>query len=665
MSKKATNKKSRGSFDGRGSGNFRILGLQLQDIIKAFFGGNAAIAVVVIALICFFLAREAYQFFPDYRAELEVYRKSGQEFVGFIDDEASKHQEIKSLAFQAYGYEIYHRTKQHEQILEVYNELRNRSKTAAKGVLELRQRAFDKGDSIAAELDPKIKEAAEAEYKAHNTRAEKVISEYLAEFTRDDLSTASLSTIPKEDFELVKKSVSESMTSKNKEDAEFILETKMLRDAASEAAAKALEPFYAGVMEISAARNELDKMIKELRPHALKTKQFAVAYESAEARKEALAEGSENATSEERRARLEIESKRVLTTPPNYEERNQILYDSIEAHSAAADSMLTQTRSGVAKLDASMLKSQDAIDRVAIIQKKSKKLSDEINKTENALRVWNHKEPYSGWKTFFGFFFGQKWVTNSTWQDFYGLAPLFSGSLIIAVIAIVISVPFSIGAAIYVNQIATQFEKTAIKPILEFIGAIPSIVLGLFGILVLGDFLQKVSAIEWLANLLPGFPIESRLNMLNAGLLLAFMAVPTIFTLAEDALNNVPRAHSEASLALGATKMQTVLKVVFPAAISGILAAVLLGFGRVIGETMVVLLVAGNRISVPDFTAGLGVITQPAHTMTGIIAQEMGEVGEGTLHWRALFMVGLILFLISLSLNWAAQSVIRKFSRHH
>ena len=127
-----------------------------------------------------------------------------------------------------------------------------------------------------------------------------------------------------------------------------------------------------------------------------------------------------------------------------------------------------------------------------------------------------------------------------------------------------------------------------------------------------------------------------------ASLLLAFMAAPTIFTLTEDALNNVPKAYTEASLAMGATKLQTALRVVLPASISGIIAAVMLGFGRVIGETMVVLMVAGNKASIPDFSAGIGVVGQPVHTMTSIIAQEYGEVTEGSLHWQALFMVGLV-----------------------
>jgi phosphate transport system permease protein len=229
-------------------------------------------------------------------------------------------------------------------------------------------------------------------------------------------------------------------------------------------------------------------------------------------------------------------------------------------------------------------------------------------------------------------------------------------------IALAVAVPFSIAAAVYVNQLASFREQSLVKPAIEFIGAIPSVVLGFFGILVFGEALRNFSQLEWL-QWFPGFPMAERLTILNAGLLLAFMAVPTIFTLTEDALNNVPQAFTENSLAMGATKLQTIFRVVVPTSISGIIAAVLLGFGRIIGETMVVLLVAGNKIKIPDFTEGLGVVTQPAHTMTGIIAQELGEVDSGSLHWRALFMVGMVLFVISLLVNFTAQKVLKKFQR--
>ena len=157
------------------------------------------------------------------------------------------------------------------------------------------------------------------------------------------------------------------------------------------------------------------------------------------------------------------------------------------------------------------------------------------------------------------------------------------------------------------------------------------------------------------------FPLSERLTGFTAGCLLALMAIPTIFTLAEDALNNVPIAFKEASMALGSTKLQTIIRIIVPTALSGIISAVLLGFGRVIGETMVVLLCAGNRIEIPQFTEGIGVFFEPVHTMTGIIAQELGEVVNGSLHYRALFVVGLTLFLISLLINYFAQKIVLKF----
>lgn len=279
------------------------------------------------------------------------------------------------------------------------------------------------------------------------------------------------------------------------------------------------------------------------------------------------------------------------------------------------------------------------------------------------LDQWRADKPVSMLTVVGAFFFGTQWITNSSWQDFFGFVPLLTGSVVIALIAVLIATPISVVAAIYTNQFATEREKELIKPIIEFIQAIPSVVLGFIGISLVGNLIKDVSEWGWL-QWVPGFPIQERLNMFNAGCLLAFMAVPTMFSLSEDALNNVPRSYIDASDALGATKLQTVFRVIVPAGISGILSAILLGLGRVIGETMVVLLVAGNRIAIPDFSAGPGVIFQPAHTLTGIIAQELGEVSRGSAHWQALFMVGIVLFAISLLVNWCARTVARRFEPH-
>jgi phosphate transport system permease protein len=280
--------------------------------------------------------------------------------------------------------------------------------------------------------------------------------------------------------------------------------------------------------------------------------------------------------------------------------------------------------------------------------------------TIEAMKAWRHDVPVPFADAFTAFIFGRQWLTASFWQDWYGVVPLFTGSLLVSVIALALAVPFGIGAAIYVNQLASVSEQRLIKPTIEFISAIPSVVLGFFGIAVLGEFLRRASGWDWL-DWFPGFPFPERLNALTAGCLLGLIAVPTIFTLAEDAINNVPRAFKEASYALGATRLQTIIRIIVPAALSGIISAVLLGLGRVIGETMVVLLCAGNRIAIPDFTQGVSVITQPVHTMTGIIAQEMGEVVPGSIHYRALFVVGLLLFFIALLLNFLAQKVVRRY----
>ena len=276
------------------------------------------------------------------------------------------------------------------------------------------------------------------------------------------------------------------------------------------------------------------------------------------------------------------------------------------------------------------------------------------------LRAWDPDKPVPAYRAITSFLFGTQWITASFWQDWYGIIPLFVGSLMVSVVALLIAVPLGICGAIYVSEVASPIEKSLIKPYIEFISAIPSVVLGFFGIAVLGETIRAISRASFM-QWVPFFPISERLNVFTAGALLALMAVPTIFTLAEDALRNVPRGFKEASYALGGNRLQTIVRVLVPAALSGIVSAVLLGLGRVIGETMVVLLCAGNRIAIPDFTQGLGAFFQPVHTMTGIIAQEMGEVVRGSIHYRALFMVGLVLFAITLAINYGAQKLVMRY----
>jgi phosphate transport system permease protein len=291
---------------------------------------------------------------------------------------------------------------------------------------------------------------------------------------------------------------------------------------------------------------------------------------------------------------------------------------------------------------------------------KTREYLDQSPNVSQRLHAWDPNKPVPAYRAVTAFLFGKDWITASFWQDWYGIIPLLVGSIMVAAVALLLAVPLGVCSAIYVSQVAGRREKSLIKPYIEFISAIPSVVLGFFGIAVVGQAVRALSQMPFM-KWVPFFPISERLNVFTAGCLLALMAVPTIFTLAEDALRNVPRGFKEASYALGANRLQTIVRVLVPASLSGIISAVLLGLGRVIGETMVVLLCAGNRIAIPDFTQGLGAFFQPVHTMTGIIAQEMGEVVRGSIHYRALFMVGLVLFGLTLGINYLAQRLVARY----
>jgi len=398
------------------------------------------------------------------------------------------------------------------------------------------------------------------------------------------------------------------------------------------------------------------EVLDELKEHAQETKELAVEFNTLESSRQQLLAAAARAKDPAEKADLLKEADASKVDPVDFSERIMPLLERRGELATALIDYTATLEKAAAALPADNPLVQEV--RAAVPQHVS-----DIKQAAADLQAWKQDRPVSMFSVVVAFFFGKQWITNSSWQDFYGFVPLLTGSFVIAFIAILIATPISVTAAIYTNQFATEREKELIKPIIEFIQAIPSVVLGFIGISLVGNLIKDIS--EWgILQWVPGFPIQERLNMFNAGCLLAFMAVPTMFSLSEDALNNVPRAYIDASDALGATKLQTVFRVIVPAGISGILAAILLGLGRVIGETMVVLLVAGNRIAIPDFSAGPGVIFQPAHTLTGIIAQELGEVSRGSSHWQALFMVGIVLFAISLLVNWCARTVARRFEAH-
>jgi len=230
-----------------------------------------------------------------------------------------------------------------------------------------------------------------------------------------------------------------------------------------------------------------------------------------------------------------------------------------------------------------------------------------------------------------------RWIPVTSNEPQYGILPLLSGSLLVTLIATVIAIPFGVLGAVYLSEVAGAWEREILKPFIELLAGIPSVVLGFFGLMVLAPIVKDV------------FGLGTGMCALTGGVLLAFMAVPTIISISEDAIRSVPLSYKEASLALGASRLETIVKVTIPAALSGIIAAVMLGMGRVIGETMAVLMVTGNS---PIITAN------PFHsvrTMTATVAAEMGEVCFSSTHYNALFCIGVVLLLATFGLNLVAQ----------
>jgi len=228
-------------------------------------------------------------------------------------------------------------------------------------------------------------------------------------------------------------------------------------------------------------------------------------------------------------------------------------------------------------------------------------------------------------------------------ENYFGILPLVTGSLIVTVGATLIAVPFGIGTAVYISEIAPRWMREILKPLVELLGGLPSVVLGFIGILVLSPFLRSF------LNLPTG------LTALAGALLLGGIAVPTVVSVAEDALDAVPRSYREGAWALGATRWQTIWRVTLPAARSGVLTGVMLGIGRAIGETMTVMMVTGNA---PVLAITPGSFLSPVRTMTATIAAEMGEVANGSVHYHVLFFIGMVLFIISLVVNVLASSVV-------
>lgn len=553
----------------------RFFGLTLDETIRAFFGGNAFMAVIVLALITVFLFREGSAFFGQNRESITLYRKAGLEYVDYMRAQQEDHTALTRYLF------------------------------------DIRLRAFK---SLTGPRAEPIQDAID-----------------LAQADLDDLAERE---VPPADPAVIRAQAR-------------LDEANLQMQAVNTEATAQLAPLDDFAGRYSDTIEPVRGLVSELTDVAVAIKQKYIINE--DAKKERAQFVSAGMTAEADAVQIaEVDFKAEL------------------APLVGVTAAYVETAAGVSAAIKDVLATAPALPVPALEARmqRFKELNAEylatFPETKRKLETWDYLKPVPTTDTVTGFLLGKQWLTASFWQDWYGIVPLFVGSLMVSVIALFLAVPLGVGAAIYINQFSSPREQKLIKPAIEFISAIPSVVLGFFGIAVLGQALRALSQFEAL-SWVPGFPFSERLNALTAGCLLALIAVPTIFTLAEDALNNVPRSFKEASFALGASRMQTILRIIVPASLSGIVSAILLGLGRVIGETMVVLLCAGNRIAIPDFTQGLSVMVQPVHTMTGIIAQEMGEVVRGEIHYRALFMVGLVLFFIALLINFLAQKIVRKY----
>lgn len=236
--------------------------------------------------------------------------------------------------------------------------------------------------------------------------------------------------------------------------------------------------------------------------------------------------------------------------------------------------------------------------------------------------------------------FGVRWYPI---EEIFGLTSLLVGSFIVTIGAVVIAVPLGLTTAVYLGELAPPWQREILKPLIEMLAGIPSIVLGFLGWVVLAPIVQHMGA-------------PTGLTAFTGSLILAYMSLPTIISIGEDALYAVPKEYRDGALALGATKWQTIWRVVLPAARSGLVIALMLGIGRAIGETMAVMMVTGNAANIPALNGQL--FFQPVRTMTATIAAEMGEVANGSLHYHVLFGIGILLFLITLGINTLATRLV-------
>jgi phosphate transport system permease protein len=244
------------------------------------------------------------------------------------------------------------------------------------------------------------------------------------------------------------------------------------------------------------------------------------------------------------------------------------------------------------------------------------------------------------WKTSLGNLFGGRWYPN---EGMFGTWPLILGSLLVTAGAVIIALPLGLATAVFIRELAPNWLREILKPLIEVLAGIPSVVLGFLGMVAIAPLVRQF------------LHVPTGLTAFTGSLMLAYMALPTMISVAEDAIDAVPSSYRDGALAMGATHWQTIWRVILPAARSGVIIAVMLGIGRAIGETMAVMMVTGNAARIPHEWDALFL---PVRTMTATIAAEMGEVAQGSTHYHVLFAVGILLFVVTFLINAIASLVI-------
>lgn len=618
---------------------FQRSGFSYERLIRFFFASNAGLTIVILILIIAFLLKEGLGFFPGYRRDLETYRIAGLEFVDISRNNLTSHEQLTSLLNRAYYAEINsksaHELIRTQEANALYNAFTDQVGPTRDLILNNPQAQTDANAGMKATL-----------LSNYEKQREKALI--------NPLKTPHLTTDER-------KQLIESLRKRAPEATDpppLVATLAQEFTAAQQKHSAPLQEFRTVIDDFENAGFDLGSIVMEMTEAVTITKEKLQTSDILEQDRKTLLAAASSEKDPVLREKLLADAHAALADKPDIETPMKALLERKPECIELNNQLKTASSDAFSKIPESLTQ-PDAKRMLSAARTAWPIFIADLDKTPEKINSWKHTDPVPLSDAIMSFMTGKKWVTGGEWQDFYGILPLAVGSLMIAMVALTIAIPVSISAAIYVNHFAKRGEQTIIKPIIEFIQAIPSVVLGFIGILVFGTILREISVMDSL-QWIPGFPLEERLNIFTAGCLLALMSIPTIFSLAEDALNNVPSAYAEASEALGASHVQTAFRVMIPASFSGILAAILLGFGRVIGETMVVLLVAGNRIKIPDFSEGLGAFFQPSHTLTGIIAQELGEVPLGSVHYRALFVVGIVLFAVVLGINATAHHFVNR-----